>query len=124
MIYSGTLCDQIQSCCFIIVMPPIFNIIIAPGQENVLLNAVQSEADVVETDSAPKCIVDAYKHAAISRTQTQILSLVVNNFTKPELQKMMPGVTIARIDAARKHAMVTGPGNIINAPMIYRMKLT
>lgn len=97
--------------------------IIAPGQENVLLNAIQSEADV-ETDSATKCIVDAYNHAAKSRTQTQILSLVVNNFTKTELQKMMPGVTIARVDAARKHAMVTGPGNIINAPKIYRMKLT
>lgn len=97
--------------------------IIALGQENVLLNAIQSEADV-ETDSATKCIVDAYNHAANSRTQTQILSLVVNNFTKTELQKMMPGVTIGRIDAARKHAMVTGPGNIINAPKIYRMKLT
>lgn len=97
--------------------------IIAPGQENVILNAIQSEADV-ETYSATKCIVDAYNYAAKSRPQTQILSLAVNNFTKPGLQKMMPGVTIARIDAARKHAMVTGPGNIINAPKIYRMKLT
>lgn len=87
------------------------------------MNAIQSEADV-ETYSATKCIVDAYNHAANSRTQTQILSLVVNNFTKTELQKMMPGVTIGRIDAARKHAMVTGPENIINAPKIYRMTLT
>ena len=55
---------------------------------------------------------------------THILSLKVNNFTKTELQKMMPRVTIARIDAARKHAMVAGLGNIINAPKIYLMKLT
>lgn len=96
--------------------------IIAPGQESILLNAIQPRTE--EVDSTTKCIVDAYNHAANSRTQTQILSLIVNNFTKTELQKMMPGVTIARIDAARKHAMVTGPGNIINAPKIYRMKLT
>lgn len=76
--------------------------IIAPVQENVLLNAIQSEADV-ETDSATKCIVDAYNYAAKSRTQTQILSLVANNFTKPGLQKMIPGVKIAKIDAATKH---------------------
>ncbi|CAC5425036.1 unnamed protein product [Mytilus coruscus] len=37
---------------------------------------------------------------------------------------MIPGVTVSRVDAARKHAMVTGPGNILNPPKIYRMKLT
>ncbi|CAC5380307.1 unnamed protein product [Mytilus coruscus] len=84
--------------------------IIAPGQETVLLNSIQTKK--TEIDSTNKCIIEAYNKAANSRTQTQILSLIVNNFTKSELQNMIPGVTVSRVDAARKHAM------------IYRMKLT
>ncbi|CAC5416613.1 unnamed protein product [Mytilus coruscus] len=94
----------------------------APGQETVLLNSIQTKK--TEIDSTNKCIIEAYKKVANSRTQTQILSLIVNNFTKSELQNMIPGVTVSRVDAARKHAMVTGPGNILNPPKIYRMKLT
>ncbi|CAG2220288.1 unnamed protein product [Mytilus edulis] len=57
-------------------------------------------------------------------TQTQILSLIVNSFTKAELQKLIPGVSLFRIDSARKHALVTGPGHVINKPKVYRMKLS
>ncbi|CAC5375164.1 unnamed protein product [Mytilus coruscus] len=96
--------------------------IIASGQETVLLNSIQTKK--TEIDSTNKCIIEAYNKDANSWTQTQILSLIVNNFTKSELQNMIPGVTVSRVDAARKHAMVTGPGNILNPPKIYRMKLT
>nr|XP_022300732.1 uncharacterized protein LOC111108937 [Crassostrea virginica] len=78
--------------------------IIAPGQESILLNAIQPRTE--EVDSTTKCVVDAYNHAANSRTQTQILSLIVNNYTETGIQKMMPGVTIAWIDAAEKPSQI------------------
>ncbi|CAC5418232.1 unnamed protein product [Mytilus coruscus] len=77
-----------------------------------------------EIDQSTKTIINAYNNVTDSRTQTQILSLIVNSFTKAELQKLIPSVSLFKIDNARKHAFVMGPGHIINKPKVYRMKLS
>ena len=102
--------------------------IIAPNQECFLLESMYKKfsktQEMCEIDQTTKTIINAYNNVTDSRTQTQILSLIVNSFTKAELQKLIPGISLFKIDSARKHALVTGPGHIINKPKVYRMKLT
>ncbi|KAK3083632.1 hypothetical protein FSP39_000517 [Pinctada imbricata] len=42
--------------------------------------------------------------------RTQILSVVVNQYSKAELLSLIPGLTKHQIDKARKHAFMFGPG--------------
>ncbi|KAK3095239.1 hypothetical protein FSP39_012015 [Pinctada imbricata] len=107
--------------------------IIAPDQESVILSALQSktmkaETDITtltaETDMTTKSIISAYHNAADGRTQTQILSLIANDHTKTKLQELIPGISTFKIDNARKHALVQGPGLILSQPKVYRIKLT
>ncbi|XP_062600965.1 uncharacterized protein LOC134262593 [Saccostrea cucullata] len=102
--------------------------IIAPGQETFLLDSIQKKftrnSEKLELDSVTKSVIDAYNKVTDSRTQTQILSVIVNNFTKTDLQKLIPGLTVFKIDSARKHALVKGPGHLLHQPKIYRVKLT
>lgn len=88
--------------------------IIAPGQEDTILSKL-SPSSTNESDATDK--------AADKKTQLQILSLFANNFTKEKLLQLVPSLTQSKIDAARKHASVIGPGQILNPPKIYRIRL-
>ena len=58
-------------------------------------------------------LIQAYLLADTWQTRQQILSLFANDFSKGELQEMIPGLTICRIDQARLHAMTAGFGQPI-----------
>ncbi|XP_061172966.1 uncharacterized protein LOC133182226 [Saccostrea echinata] len=100
--------------------------IIAPGQENTILAKIcqTSENESKEIDKATQQLIEAYHATADKKTQQQILSLFVNNFTKQKLLQLIPSLTQSKIDAARKHASVIGPGQMLNPPKIYRIRLT
>lgn len=98
--------------------------VIAPGQEESHLKSLQENEKQHPIDSTTRCIIDAFHKARNSRAQIQILSLIVNNFTKLELQSMIPGLSVSKIDSARKHLLVAGGGNLVVQPKIYRTKLT
>ncbi|XP_062609789.1 uncharacterized protein LOC134271605 [Saccostrea cucullata] len=100
--------------------------IIAPGQEDTILAKIcpTSENESKEIDKATKQLIDAYHATSDRKTQQQILSLFVNNFTKQKLLQLIPSLTQSKIDAARKHASVIGPGQMLNPPKIYRVRLT
>ncbi|CAC5384685.1 unnamed protein product [Mytilus coruscus] len=98
--------------------------IMAPCQEDILLEKIQiNSTQEIKKDNMTASVMEAFQNTSDSRTQTQILSIIVNNHTKTELQTLIPGLTINKIDSARKHALVSGPGTVLNQPKIYRMKL-
>lgn len=100
--------------------------IIAPGQEDTILSKLSpsstDESDA--TDKATQQLIEAYHVTTDKKTQLQILSLFANNFTKEKLLQLVPSLTQSNIDAARKHASVMRPGQILNPPKIYRIRLT
>lgn len=54
----------------------------------------------------------------------KILSQFAHKFTKQKLLTLIIGVTMSKIDAARKHANLEKPGQMLNTPRIYRMCLS
>ena len=50
-----------------------------------------------------------YNNSELYKKMT-VLSIFVKDSTKSQLQQMVPGLTIWRIDQARKHAAVVGAG--------------
>ncbi|CAC5425772.1 unnamed protein product [Mytilus coruscus] len=79
--------------------------IIAPDQKNFLLESLYKKSyktqEMPEIDQTTKIIINAYNNVTDSRTQTQLLSLIVNSFNKAELQKLIPSVSLFKIDSAR-----------------------
>ena len=55
-------------------------------------------------------LIEAHNRAQSWQTKRQILSLFANDFSRLELQKMIPGLSKGRIDQARNHATETGKG--------------
>ena len=53
----------------------------------------------------------------------QILSLFAKDYTKYELQKLIPGLTVWRIDEARAHADKVGPGKPVEVEKVQRNRL-
>jgi hypothetical protein len=71
-----------------------------------------------------EALIEAYQQQNDRISQLQILSLFVNKLTKETLLKSIPGLTLFKIDAARKHAALTSPGQILHPPKIYRSRLS
>ena len=100
---------------------------IVPGQvKEVFVDLAEKQVgDVTESqDVMTSALIKAYLDQNNSQTQIQILSLFAHKFTKQKLTALIPGLTISRIDAARRHASFEKPGQIINPPRIYRMRLS
>jgi len=55
-------------------------------------------------------LVKAYEQAGHWQTKRQILSLFADDFSRAELQEMIPGLSKWRIDQARQHATEVGKG--------------
>ena len=98
---------------------------LAPGQERELWKATQASADIfIDSEGEPplpqkrkkwdddtlKSLVYSYNQAESSQTQTQILSIFVNDYSKSDLQELIPGLSKYKIDLARKHASEVGGG--------------
>ena len=91
--------------------------VIAPGQEDVVWKVLRAEA-LFEAEaenqgkrkrfdrnsSLVNDLVKAYEQADHWRTKRQILSLFADEFSKSELQEMIPGLSKWRVDQARQHA--------------------
>lgn len=79
-------------------------------------SAIESEV----TDRVTQQLIEAY-YATADKKQLQIFSLFARNFTKETLLQFVQPQTQPKIDAARNHASVIGPGHILNSPKIPRI---
>ena len=68
-------------------------------------------------------LISAHNDAENWQTKRQILSLFVNDFSKTELQEMIPGLSKWRIDQARRHAIDVGEGQPVVETPIFRTRL-
>ena len=75
--------------------------ILAPGQEDTLLSNIRKDSNTSEEDKkTTNTVIEAYNNVSDNKTRIQILSVIVNNHTKGELQKMIPGLSVHKIDSA------------------------
>lgn len=86
--------------------------IIAPGKEDTFLSKIgPSSANESEiTYKVTQQLIEVYYATADQKKELQILLLFASNFTKEKLLQFVP----PKIDAARKHASMKGPGQILN----------
>ena len=105
---------------------------ISPGQSELLLTDMMStrypndsseeQSKDIEQNLENRLIL-LYNQAESWYARQQILSLFVNQHTKTQLIKMIPGLTIWRIDQARQHAKNEGSGKPVDIPKIQRSRL-
>ncbi|KAK6181913.1 hypothetical protein SNE40_009691 [Patella caerulea] len=99
--------------------------IIAPNQEDQLMQLIQAgskETGVKEKDILQK-LVSCYNEAPNWYTKRQILSIFVKDHSKTELLKLVPGLTVYRIDQARKHVDHVGIAQPLELAPITRTRL-
>jgi hypothetical protein len=102
---------------------------IVPGQTHKILPELakkhtESSNELQNQDVLTQALIKAYLDQDDRLNQIQILSLFAHKFSKEKLLKLVPGLTIAKIDAARKHGALESPGQIIHKPKICRMRLS
>lgn len=102
---------------------------IAPSQGSLLMKDVLESIKPKDQEPRPKdplteTVVEAYRKAEDYTTKIQILSIIVGMYTKSELQTFIEGLTIYKIDAARKYASTHGPGQYVTPPKISRLRLS
>ena len=68
-------------------------------------------------------LVKAHNEAPSWQTKRQILSLFANDFSRSELQKLIPGLSKWRIDQARDHATKIGRGQTVPEKKIFRRRI-
>ena len=98
--------------------------VITPGQEELVWKALQTEVLLdPNRDNQGKrkrfdpnsglvdILVKAYEQAGHWQTKRQILSLFADDFSRVELQEMIPGLSKWRIDQARQYATEAGKGH-------------
>ena len=68
-------------------------------------------------------LVKLYGEADSWYTRQQILSTFVSCHSKADLLQLIPGLTKWRIDEARKHASLVGPGRVVKMPPIRRCRM-
>ncbi|XP_064637531.1 uncharacterized protein LOC135493845 [Lineus longissimus] len=97
---------------------------LAPGQEEALLERVlQKEKKGVSPESELAAIVKCYEDSKSWYTKRQLLSIIAEGRTKEQLQAMIPGLTVYRIDQARKHAKDIGSGQPVSVGPIEKSRL-
>ncbi|KAK3088999.1 hypothetical protein FSP39_000014 [Pinctada imbricata] len=86
--------------------------LIAPTQGKKLKSLVSNDLSSNEDSSFDTLdnIKKLFENSNDSMVRTQILSVVVNQYSKAELLSLIPGLTKHQIDKARKHAFMFGPG--------------
>ena len=110
--------------------------VVSPGQEQALWESLRREPMLENEGTVAKkrkyfdvkselidALIEAHNQAQSWQTKRQILSLFANDFSRLELQKMIPGLSKWRIDQARNHATETGKGQPILEKPIYRARI-
>ncbi|CAG2186471.1 unnamed protein product [Mytilus edulis] len=92
---------------------------IAPGQSSDLKKLIFSEGiknlNEPEQDSElTKLILTLFNDTNNNTVKYQLLSMIAEKYTKRELQNMIPGLTVYKIDQARQYASLHGPGSTMN----------
>ncbi|CAC5406322.1 unnamed protein product [Mytilus coruscus] len=78
---------------------------IAPGQSNKLFKHITSHGrNNEDTDSQlTRMIVRLYNGSDKNDVKLQLLSMIANKYSKSQLQNLIPGLKVWRIDQARRH---------------------
>jgi len=110
--------------------------VISPGQEDQLWNSLRKESLFgKECDDSSRrlrfdpssglidVLIKAHDQSESWQTKRQILSLFANDFSRTELQQLVPGLSKWRIDQARRHATETGKGQPTLEKPIFRTKI-
>ncbi|VDI25386.1 Hypothetical predicted protein [Mytilus galloprovincialis] len=94
---------------------------IAPGQSSDLKKLIFSEGiknlNEPEQDSElTKLILTLFNdiYTNNNTVKYQLLSMIAEKYTKKELQTLIPGLTVYKIDQARQYAYLHGPGSTMN----------
>lgn len=100
---------------------------IAPGQSSDLFELISKSTTAETTFADDKDIVGRlitlYNSASSRVTQLEILSLFVQDYSKAQLKEMIPGITKWRIDEARRHAALYGPGTSKEVTKAHRARM-
>ena len=110
--------------------------VITAGQEELVWKALQTEALLdADKDNQGKrkrfdpssglvdILIKVYEQADHWQTKRQILSLFADDFSRAELQEMIPGLSKWRIDQARQHATEAGKGQPLPEIPSFRRKI-
>ena len=107
--------------------------VIAPGQEKAVWDTLRRQELCNEgnENSGPilfdpvmvNSFVKAYELAETWQTRQEILSIFANDFSKSDLQQLIPGLSKWRIDRARQHATNTGKGKPAPESTIFRARV-
>ncbi|KXJ22171.1 hypothetical protein AC249_AIPGENE4203 [Exaiptasia diaphana] len=110
--------------------------IISPGQEQQIWRSLRQDPYLVENDDSSKVkhfdteselmdtLIKAHNEAQSWQTKRQILSLFANDFSRAELQTILPGLSKWRIDQARDHATKSGRGQPVKEKQIFRARIS
>ena len=108
--------------------------VISPGQEERLWDSLRGE-QLKEDDLGSKrkhfdmesdlikALVKAHDDAQTWQTKQQILSIFANDFSRSELQEIIPGLSKWRIDQALLHATSSGRGQPVLEKPIFRTRI-
>ena len=110
--------------------------VISPGQEKELWNSIRRESLINSEngDSSKRkhfdtstglidVLIKAHDQAESWQTKRQILSIFANDFSRVELQNLIPGLSKWRIDQARQHAIEAGKGQLVTEKAIFRERI-
>ena len=112
--------------------------VICPGQENEIWSALRQAQILLENQNSGgsskikyfdqnsgviDALVKAHNEAESWQTKRQILSLFANDFSRVELQQMIPGLSKWRTDQARQHVIHTGQGQPVPEQPIFRTRI-
>ena len=112
------------------------SVIISPGQEKELWKSIRNES-IIESECGGSSkqkhfgtntglidvLVKAHNQEELWQTKCQILFIFANDFTRTELQKLIPGLSKWRIDQARQHATEAGEGQLVPGKPIFRTRI-
>ena len=112
--------------------------VISPGQENEIWSALHQASILLENQTPVEsskqkyfdqksviidALVKAHNEAESWQTKRQILSLFANDFSRAELQQMIPRLSKWWIDQAWQHVIHTGQGQPVPDQPIFRTRI-
>ena len=100
---------------------------IAPGQSNELFELISNHKGEqntvpIENEIVQK-LITLYQDTSSRITRLEILSIFAQDYSKSQLKQMIPGITMWRIDEARKHAALYRAGTTKEIPKTHRTRM-
>lgn len=101
---------------------------IVPGQEDEvlkdLIKRLSKDTSSSKHDESMQALVAAYGLAEDKATKLQILSIIVDLFTHPQIKEFLPEVTDYQLEQAKKHLLSHGRGQPLPVVKKYRVGVT